>query len=179
MIEADTRALLQEFIAAETQTLLGTLRVYVARAGLAQGQGVEAAAVELLDEVTVQALASAERFRPEARPLPWLLGIAANLIKRQQVDRARRAAREPLVTDLAGHAGEGLSEAELFDWLGAMAVSDPDRALEKNEAVAEILARVSPGDAQVIRLAVLHDLNGKELARALDITPGAARTGAV
>lgn len=175
MTEADTRALLQDFIAAESQALLGTLRVYVARAGLAQGQGVEAAAAELLDEVTAQALAGAERFRPGARPMPWLLGIAANLIKRQQVDRARRAAREPLVADLAGQAGDGLSEAELFDRLGAMAASDPGRALETDELVTEILAQLSPGDAEVIRLAVLHDLNGEELARAFDITPGAAR----
>jgi RNA polymerase sigma-70 factor (ECF subfamily) len=175
MTEADRRALLQAFIAAETEALLGTLRVYVARAGLAQGQGVEAAAAELLDEVTAQALVGSERFRPEARPMPWLLGIAANLIKRQQVDRAKRAVREPLVADLAGHAGKGLSEAELFDRLGGMAASEPGRALEDDEAVAEILGRISPGDAQVVRLAVLHDLSGEELGRALDITVGAAR----
>jgi RNA polymerase sigma-70 factor (ECF subfamily) len=175
MTETDKRAQLQEFIASETETLLGTLRVYVARAGLAQEQGVEAAAVELLDEVTVQALAGAGRFRPGARPTPWLLGIAANLIKRQQVDRAKRAAREPLAADLAGRAGEGLGEAELFDRLGAMAAGDAAQALEEDEAVAEILGRISPGDAQVIRLAVLHDLNGQELAQVLDITLGAAR----
>lgn len=175
MTEEDTRALLREFITAETQSLLGTLRLYVARAGLAQWQETEAAAAELLDEVTAQALAGAGRFRPEARPMPWLLGIAANLVKRQRVERARRAAREPLVADLAGRAGEGLSEAELFDRLGGMAAGDPGRALEEDEVVAEILGRISPADAQVIRLAVLHDLNGEELARSLDITQGAAR----
>lgn len=107
--------------------------------------------------------------------MPWLLGIAANLIKRQQAGRARRVAREPLVADLAGRPGEGLSEAELFDRLGAMAAGDPARALEEDEAVAEILGRIAPGDAHVIRLAVLHDLSGRELARVLDITTGAAR----
>lgn len=47
--------------------------------------------------------------------------------------------------------------------------------MEADEAVAEILGRISSDDAQVIRLAVLHDLNGEELGRVLDITRGAAR----
>jgi RNA polymerase sigma factor (sigma-70 family) len=175
MTEADTRTLLLEFIAAEREALLGTLRVYVLRAGLAQGEGADAVAAELLGEVAVEAAASAARFRPEARPMPWLLGIAANLIKRRQVAVAKRAAREPPVADLAGRRGEGLSEAELFDRLGAIAASNPGEELEADEAVAEILNCVSPDDAQVVRLAVLHDLNGEELGRALDITPGAAR----
>lgn len=175
MTEADTRTLLLEFIAAEREVLLGTLRVYVLRGGLAQGQGADAVAAELLGEVTMQAVASAERFRPGARPMPWLLGIAANLVKRQQVARAKRARREPLVAEVVGRGGEGLSEAELFDRLGAVAASNPGQALEADETVAEILGRVSPDDAEVIRLAVLHDLNGEELGRVLDITPGAAR----
>lgn len=175
MTEADTGTLLLEFIAAETEALLGTLRLYVLRAGLDQGQGADATATELLGELTVQAAATADRFRPDARPMPWLLGIAANLIKRQQVARAKRAVREPLVGDLAGRGGEGLSEAELFDRLGAMAESHPGAQLEADEAVAEILERISCDDAQVIRLAVLHDLSGEELGRELDITPGAAR----
>lgn len=175
MTKADTGTLLLEFIAAESQALLGTLRMYVVRAGLAQEQGADAAAAELLGEVTMQAVASAERFRPDARPMPWLLGIAANLIKRQQVARAKRAAREPLVADLAGRSSEGLSEAELFDRLGVMAAGHPGAQLEADEAVARILDRLSPDDGQVIRLAVLHDLNGEELGRALGITPGAAR----
>lgn len=175
MTEADTRTLLLEFIAAETDALLGTLRVYARRAGLAQGQAIDTVASDLLGEVTMQALASAERFRPGARPMPWLLGIAANLVKRRQVARAKQATREPLVADLTGRGGEGLSEAELFDRLGAIAADNPGQAVEADEAVAEILDRVSPDDARVIRLAVVYDLNGEELARALDITPGAAR----
>ena len=173
--EEATRALLHEFFAAESEVLLGTLRLYVVRAGLAAGQGVEAAAAELLGEVSVQALASAGRFRAGARPMPWILGIAANLIKRQQVERAKRAAREPLVGDLAGSAGDGLSEAELFDRLAAIAAGDAGSGLEVDEAVDEILGRVAADDARVIRLAVVHDLNGEELARALGVTPGAAR----
>jgi RNA polymerase sigma factor (sigma-70 family) len=175
MTEPDTRTLLLEFIAAESQALLGTLRVYVIQAGLAQGQGVDNTAAELLSEVTLEAAASAERFRPEARPMPWLLGIAANLIRRRQVARAKQAAREPLVADLAGRGSEGLSEAELFDRLGVLAAINPGQGLEADEAVAEILVRVSPDDAKVIRLAVLNDLNGEELGRALDTSPGTAR----
>ena len=173
--EEETRALLARFIAAEAETLLGTLRVYVACAGLVRGQDAETVATELLDEITAQALASAGRFRPDARPMPWLLGIAVNLIKRQQVERAKRAAREPLVSDLVDPEDAGWSEAELFDRLAATAAGDAAQALAPGEAVQEILRRVPADDARVIRLAILHDLNGEELARALGTTPGAAR----
>ena len=77
----------------ESETLLATLRYYVTRAGLAHSQTASLAAAELLNEVVVEALEHAERFRPDGQPRAWLLGIAANLIKRQQVARAKRNRR--------------------------------------------------------------------------------------
>ena len=171
------RTLLRRFIEEHAETLLGTLRHYVVRAGLADRQGATLAAVELLNEVTVEALEYADRFRPSAsgQPMAWLLGISANLIKRKQAGRATRNRREPLVRDLYPHAQAAISEDELFDRLAALDVSDLAQDLEANEEVSAILVLVSENDQRVLRLAVLHDLNGEELARALGITPGAAR----
>jgi RNA polymerase sigma factor (sigma-70 family) len=103
------------------------------------------------------------------------LGIAANLIKRKQAGCATRNRREPLVRDLCSPAQAAVSEDELFDRLAALDVSDLAQDLEANEEVSAILAHVSEDDQRVLRLAVLHDLNGDELAQALGVTPGAAR----
>jgi RNA polymerase sigma-70 factor (ECF subfamily) len=174
-ISIANRTLLRRFIEEHAETLLGTLRYYIARAGLAKRQGATLAAVELLNEVTVEALEHADRFRPSGQPMAWLLGIAANLIKRKQAGRATRNRREPLVRDLYPHARAAISEDELFDRLAALDVSDLAQDLEASEGVSAILAHVSENDQRVLRLAVLHDLNGRELAQALGVTPGAAR----
>jgi RNA polymerase sigma factor (sigma-70 family) len=166
---------LRQFIEMETETLLATLRYYLVRAGLADAQSAALAAVELLNEVVIEALDHADRFRSSGQPMAWLLGIAANLIKRKQAERATRNRREPLVRDLYLDVQDNLSEDELFDWLAALTVAEPALAWESNEAVSAILAHVSKTDQHILRLAVLHDLNGEELAQALGVTPGAAR----
>jgi RNA polymerase sigma factor (sigma-70 family) len=180
---ADNGTLLRSFLEAETEALLGTLRLYVLRSGLAAGQGADLAAVELLNDVVVEALAHADLFRPSGQPKAWLLGIAANLVKRRQVARAKKSRREPLVHDLLPGSQEIMSEDEVFDRLAALAArqpevnteGDPARGLVSSQQVEAILAHVSKADRQVLRLAVLHELNGQELAAALGISPGAAR----
>jgi RNA polymerase sigma factor (sigma-70 family) len=169
------RTLLGRFIEENTETLLGTLRTYVVRASLADSRGATLAAAELLNEVTVEALEHAERFRPSGQPKAGLLGIAANLIKRKQVGHATRDRREPLVRDLYPYAQAAISEGELFDRLAALDVADLTQDLETNEEVSAMLALVSDDDRRVLRLAVLYDLNGEELAQALGVTSGAAR----
>jgi RNA polymerase sigma factor (sigma-70 family) len=171
----DNRAVLRRYIEAETSTLLATLRYYLLRAGLADGQGAALAAVELLNEVVVQALDHADRFRPTGQPMAWLLGIGANLIKRQQRERAIRNCREPLGRDLCPADQETLSEDELFDRLATLTGADPRQQLETDEQVAAILAHVSEADQRLLRLAIVYGLSGQELARALGVSPGAAR----
>jgi RNA polymerase sigma factor (sigma-70 family) len=170
-----SRTRLRQFIQEETQTLLETLRYYVIRARLADAQGATLAAVELLNEVVVEALEHADRFRPSGQPMAWLLGIAANLIKRKQAERATRNRREPLVRDLYLDTQDTLSEDELFDRLAALTVAEPAQDWESNQAASAILAYVSKTDQHILRLAVLHDLNGEALAQELGVTPGAAR----
>lgn len=166
---------LRRFIEAESETLLGTLRVYVLRAGLAGGEGAARAAADLLSDLTVEALEHADRFRPSGQPMAWLLGIAANLIKRRQARRATDHRREPLVRDLYTRNQALLSEGELFDRLAAASAPGPADAVEMRDRVSDMLSHVSESDRQVLHLAILHDLSGEELAAELGVTPGAAR----
>lgn len=167
---------LREFLEQESDALLRTIRLYVVRARLAdQPPVVQTVADELLNEVTVEALVHADRFDPEGQPRAWLLGIAANLIKRRQVDLAKRQRREPLARDLAPDDDKGLSDDELFDRLASVAEHNPAEQLESDEQVRAMLLLLPPPDREVIRLAVLSGLDGHALAGALGISPGAAR----
>jgi DNA-directed RNA polymerase specialized sigma24 family protein len=103
------------------------------------------------------------------------LGIAANLIKRRQAERATRDRREPLVSDLCSDAQNALSEDELFDRVASLAAENPIADWEANKAASAILAYVSGDDRWVLRLAILHDLSGEALALELGTKPGAAR----
>jgi RNA polymerase sigma factor (sigma-70 family) len=177
---AANAARLRAFIEAEADTLRGTLRLYIRRAGLAQGDAVASAADDLLHDVVVEALAHAERFRPSGQPQAWLLGIAANLIRRRQADLARRTRREPLARDLHPVQADGPpAEDDVFDRLAALSTTmqqiGPEAALEAHEGAAALLDSVSTADREILGLAILYEMNGAALAEALAITPGAAR----
>lgn len=174
ILNRGSRARLDNSIQTEREAILKTLRSYVMRAGLASGSGVTVAADELFNEVVVEAYKSAHRLKPDILPKRWLLGIAANLIKRKQVEVAKRERREPLMRDLFPNSDESLSEEELFDLLPV--ITDGTLAeLEMNEQFSHLLSGLSKTDADLLRLALIYDLNGEELAKALNISPGAAR----
>lgn len=171
----DKQHQLNRFIAEQAGEILPTLRFYVLRAGLAQGGQAVQLALELLDELTVTALQSASRFQPERGARAWLLGIAANLIRRKQAALARLERREPLAADLALAAADNLDEDAFFDRLASQDGGDPERRLLEDEALQRRLEQLSPADRRVLRLAVIAGFNGDELAAALGVSPGAAR----
>jgi DNA-directed RNA polymerase specialized sigma24 family protein len=67
------------------------------------------------------------------------------------------------------------SEEELFDLLAKAADPPASANLEAQAEVEELLSLASDEDQRVIRLAILQDLSGEELARELGKSPGAAR----
>jgi RNA polymerase sigma factor (sigma-70 family) len=168
-------SLLRRFLEAESEAMLKTLRFYLLRSGLAGEQAVGLAAVELLNEVTVEALEHADRFRPSGQPRAWLLGIAANLIKRKQSERARLMRKEPLVRDLNPGQEGVLSEDELFDRLLSWGQESPEGIVQREQDLEKRLAGLSQSDRQVIQLAVLGGMNGEEVARELGVPAGTAR----
>ena len=51
----------------------------------------------------------------------------------------------------------------------------PEQTFESREQVQEMLALVSPDDAEVLRLALLHELDSQGLADYLGVSVGTAR----
>lgn len=82
---SQARRLLLAFLTEHTATLLGSFRSYVQRMGLAQGQAIPTVALDVLQEVAVEALAHVDRFDPERQPMAWLLGIGMNVIRRKRL----------------------------------------------------------------------------------------------
>lgn len=164
---------LRQFIETEAESLVGILRYYLFRANT-DGDSLESAASELLNEVVIEALQHEARFEPTGQPRAWLLGIAANLIKRRQVEAVRRNQREPLVRDLYPTLEGDLSDGELFDRVANLVGMTEDE-LDTDSQVAALLRPLSPDDQHIIRLAILNGLDGDALAHELGIHPGAAR----
>ena len=191
------RARLRKFLEEENESLFATLKMYAWRAGLPVP---EDAAYELLDNLTVEALEHAVRFDPQRPPRAWLLGIAANLIRRKQAEYARLNRREPLVGDLdnggwnrdgqnpgaqSSDSDGSLSEDELFDRLAeeSAAAGGPlrarthlvEREIESRQEMEAALNMLSPSDRQVVHLFAQGGMDGEELAQTLNLKPGAAR----
>ena len=122
------------------------------------------AAGELLNEVVFEAFRTAHRLKPDVHPHPWLLGIAVNLVKRKQVEIAKRERREPLMRDLLPDIEVALSDEELFDQLPVLTAGMLDRVEVKHD-IDDLLACVSRSDGDLLRLAFFHDLNREALAK--------------
>ncbi len=172
---AQTKHVLLDFLAENTGPLLGTLRSYVQRMGLAQGEAVAPTALEVLQETVIEALDHSGRFDPSRQPMAWLLGIAMNVIRRKRVERAKYYKHEFSIGQLTQVHGESLSEDEYFEMVAPLAFSGPELDVEADEQANNILALVSPEDRQILRLAYVYEFERESLAQQLGITPGAAR----
>ncbi len=163
------------FLSENTAPLLGTLRSYVQRMGLAKGADVPAVALEVLQEAVVEALNHADRFNSTGQPMAWMLGIAMNMIKRKKAELTKRAWRETSITDLSIRQEESLSEGEMFDQIASCTLAGPEQDIEANEQASSLLSLVSTEDQRILRLAFLYDCEREALAEQLGITPVAAR----
>ncbi|MBV9257099.1 MAG: sigma-70 family RNA polymerase sigma factor [Ktedonobacteraceae bacterium] len=173
--DAAKKQLLIAFLSENTAPLLGTLRSYVQRMGLAGGEEVPSVALEVLQEAVVEALNHADRFNPAGQPMAWLLGIAVNVIKRKKAELAKRARRETSITGLSLRQEEPLSEGELFDQVASCTLAGPEQDIEANEQASSLLSLVSSEDQRILRLAFLYDCEREALAEQLGISPVAAR----
>ena len=164
-----------ECITENLASLLGILRSYVKRMGLASGEEVPAVAIEVLQEVVLEALDHADRFDQTGQPMAWLLGIAINVIKRKKAELLKRSQRELSIGDLSLMQEEHLSESELFDQLTADSSAGPDQEIAANEQAELLLSLVSPEDQHILMLAFLQGFEREALAQKLGISPGATR----
>ena len=175
IITASDNTKIIEFINDNVASLLGIIRSYVKRMGLASGADVPAVAVEVLQEVVLEALDHVDRFNPTGQPMAWLLGIATNVIKRNKAELIKRSQRELSMSDMSLLQEEHLSESELFDQLAANSSAGPDQEIAANEQAELLLSLVSPEDQHILMLAFLQGFEREALAQKLGISPGATR----
>jgi RNA polymerase sigma factor (sigma-70 family) len=168
---------LLECIEQNVETLLKNITLYSRRIGLGTEGEQRGISLEILQETVVIALAHADRFTTTRQPLAWLLGIAVNVIKRKKVELAKHSRREILLGSLVAQNPPLIGEEELLDQIlsSSFAEPEPGQTLENEEEIEAILSLASPRDQQIVRLAVIEDLDGETLAQQLGISVGTAR----
>jgi len=125
---------------------------------------IEWAASDLTAETFARAWLNRGRFRDErdGSALPWLLGIAANLLAdAARHDRIETRARERLglPVDLAHE--DGYTEVE--------------QRLSPRVVLKQHLESLGPGERDALELRIVKELSYEEVAERLEIRPAAAR----
>lgn len=176
-MDSSTEALstLQVLLEEQSAFFLGIISSYVVRMDLARGEAVPALALTVWQETALETLGHVERFARASQPRAWVLAVAANVLKRKRSELARQASRELPLSELLASA-EDARESIFFDQFASLAVPGPEQEVEAREQAREMLTLVSAEDQQVLRLALLHDLDGQMLARALNVPPSTARS---
>lgn len=174
---SEGKSQLIECIEQNVETLLKNITLYIRRMGLETESEQRGISLEILQETVVIALAHADRFTTTRQPLAWLLGIAVNVIKRKKVELAKHGRREILLGSLVAQNPPLTSEEELLDQILSSSFTEPEpgQTLENEEGIEAILSLASPRDQQIVRLAVIEDLDGETLAQQLGISVGTAR----
>lgn len=172
--DGDEQTRLHQFLEENIPLLLGIIRSYVVRMGLAHGDAVGAMATDIMQDTVFEALAHLDRFVTAPSPRAWFLTIAGNIIKRKKVEAAKRQRREVVFSDLMTQL-DFSNERDFFDKVVALSHPGPEQAVEADEHVAEMLSHASPADRELLRLNLLADMDMNTLAQKLDIAPGTAR----
>lgn len=125
---------------------------------------IEWAASDLTAEVFAQAWLSRRRFRDQrsGSALPWLLGIAANVLRNSaRRDRIQSAAREKLGLPLDLASEDGYERVE--------------ERLSPRRLLADAFENLPEHERRAVHLRVVEDLPYREIADRLAIRPAAAR----
>lgn len=125
---------------------------------------IEWAASDLTAETFARAWLSRSRFRDEREgsALPWLLGIATNLLAdAARHDRIETQARERLGLRLDLAHEDGYTEVE--------------QRLSPRVALQQHLDELAPGERDALELRIVEELSYEEVAERLEIRPAAAR----
>jgi RNA polymerase sigma factor (sigma-70 family) len=124
-------------------------------------------AEEVLDEAVGEALQDAQRFNPSLSVVPWICGIAANVLKtrRRKEKRARRCVTATALGEEAWQAA-----------LRQLCLEPESKAVDGHLDLEQALGRLTPEQRRAIELRYYQGLDGEALARALETpTTGAAR----
>ncbi|HEY7431846.1 MAG TPA: RNA polymerase sigma factor [Streptosporangiaceae bacterium] len=127
--------------------------LYIRHHGQVYAYAVSRAGHQLADEVVSEVFLIAWRRLAElpAPPLPWLLGVARNVI----ISQFRASARQQSIT------------AELRAWVSEAQLSSADIAEEVSERISVLgaLARLPDADRELLTLVAWHGLTPREAAQ--------------
>jgi RNA polymerase sigma factor (sigma-70 family) len=177
-VDLEHRRRLLEAAAREHENELSAgVRVYIWRFGLARNHAsVKELTQEILQNAFVVALQKLGEYEESRSPIPWLLGIALNVVRHRLRDEIQQSRAYPISDNVpqmgASAQSLGSSEESAFD---PAAELEEDTLLE-GVATDELLSLVGENDRQVLRLAYIEGLEGKALAARLGISEGAAYT---
>lgn len=173
---SDAAILLTRFIETHATVLMRILRSYVRKAGLASNnyEGVQEAALELLDEVYIEAVKTCDHFDTTRSPQAWLLAIASHLVSHKRAELARLRQHEIPMCDLPHDSQQSFSGEDSLDCLSALIDTGPEEQVESQEQVEQLLSLVSEGDRYILQLSLIQDLDGEALAQELGCTYNAA-----
>lgn len=172
----DTSSLIYHYLEENVEPLLGTLRTFILSLNVVRyrGETVQELAWDLLSEVFAEALAHSNRYDSSRQPGAWLWGIALNVTRRKQTERAQLHEREKLFSTLQQPTASE-SDNTFFDRLTSFAINGPEQDIEANEQFEYLLSLTSEDDQQILRLAILYDLDNARIAQTLGIKDAAAR----
>lgn len=166
--------LLGEAVKGHEEELSAGVRVYIWRFGMARGRAsIEALTEEVLQDTAEIALRKLEEYDEGRKLVPWLLGIALNVIRHRLRDEVRRNRVYPSSKKVPqAHVPEQSAEKSTFD----PAAESEEEILLNSMTADEVLSLVGENDRQVLRLAYIEGLVGRELAARLAISEGAVHT---
>ena len=168
--KAASSAALRTAIETQWSDLRRGVEVLIWKKGLASNrEAISSLAEDVLQEVVKRAWAKLEAYHPErSSPHAWLMGIATNILLEQQ-RRDQQDQRYLLHSaDVLLETDTGSSQGDLA-MLYDVATTQPDR-------LVELLDLVPPADRRVLTYRFIDNLTGPELAAALGVKEGAART---
>ena len=129
---------------------------------------LRATAEDVLQEAIARVLKRAAAYDPQRSAHAWVLGFAIKVLQ----ERRRRELRERqyLVAATGGAASAAEHAADtLLERVSDLATTD-------RQGLLELLDLVNAADRRVLTLRFVYRLRGRELAQALGISHGAART---
>lgn len=177
---SDIATMLTHFVENEAEPFMAILRAYVRKANLVSDNDDELqnVALEVLNEVYIEALKTVTRFDATRSLKAWLLGIAQNLVRRKREELIKRHQHEITISELEYERKQHDPDEDPLEQIAALikikSEVRPEYQVEDMEQVEYLLSLVSEPYRKVLHLAYLEDKDGEALAEALGCSYDAA-----
>lgn len=173
---ADTLIELHRYLADSSaiKTLHGILRSYVRNAHLVPPTEVDDEASELLQNTVRRAIEIADKYHGTGIA-PWLLSIAANLLRQKRRSEAQHREKVIPLRDLHQQEYPTLSEEEFFELFTTQIAASNEQESRLLQDLKEAIAHLSADDQLLLNYYINYGYNHNEIAHRLGIKPGAAR----